>query len=144
MKLYFQYLLFLFIVIGCAQKINGFTVNNSCVLFDSNKPCWCPNEKVKKSYRINEANACKADKLSGIKINAQKIEQYVLLNDLSIEEEQDFKTRAENNELTIEELKILDAIIIDKQEPRGDEGPICRKRGCPYYKCFRRKNCTCC
>jgi hypothetical protein len=139
MKLMLQFLLIFFMSIDCQISIN-----KTCAFFDPNKPSWCPNIQTRNNFRLNEANACSRDNLSGVKFNKNKIEQYVQLNDLSEEEEQDFRIRAENNELTIEELKILDGIILEKQSINNDNGVICRKRGCPYYKCYRRKNCTCC
>jgi hypothetical protein len=144
MKWFFKYLFFLFIIIECQQKGRDFSRNNTCILFDPNKPCWSPNGPTKNKFKINEANTCRPDNLPKNNYDLEKIEQYVLLNDLSVEEEQDFKDRAENNELTIEELKILDAIILDKPQQKSNDGPICRKKGCPYYKCYRKRNCTCC
>jgi hypothetical protein len=142
MTAYIKYVLFVIII--CQSKILGFATNNSCAFFDPNKPCWCPSGQTRSSFRINEANACRGENLPKTNFDEQKIEQYVQFNDLSVEEEEDFKDRANNNELTVEELKILDSILIDKQQPKVDEGPICRKKGCPYYKCYRKKNCTCC
>ena len=144
MKAYFQYLLFLFMFSTCQQNVNSFSCNKSANIFDPNKPCWCPKPIAKIKRKLIEANSCQNRRVLQPNLSPAKIDQYVIFNDLSKEEEQDFIDRSRRGELTIEELEILDGIIIDKQQPRSDEGPVCRKRGCPYYKCYRKKNCTCC
>jgi hypothetical protein len=74
----------------------------------------------------------------------KKITEYAYRYDLSPEVEADMKSRAGYNELMVEEMQILDQIYIDDIPAPIDEPMVCRKRGCPYYKCYRKKNCTCC
>ena len=74
----------------------------------------------------------------------KKITEYAYRYDLGPEEEEDMKTRAGYDELMVEEMQILDEINVDDTIIPKIEPVVCRKRGCPYYKCYRKKNCTCC
>ena len=74
----------------------------------------------------------------------KKITEYAYRYNLSPEDEADMKSRAGYNELMVEEMYILDQIYVDNIPQESVEPVVCRKRGCPYYKCYRKKNCTCC
>jgi hypothetical protein len=74
----------------------------------------------------------------------KKITEYAYRYDLGPEAEEDMKIRAGYDELMVEEMQILDEINVDDTVIPKVEPVVCRKRGCPYYKCYRKKNCTCC
>ena len=99
-----------------------------------------PSKPITKNCQQN--NSCPQNTISTEM--DKKITEYAYRYNLGPEEEEDMKTRAGYVELMVEEMQILDEINVDDTIIPKAETVICRKRGCPYYKCYRKKNCTCC
>jgi hypothetical protein len=124
----------------CAPPFYRPVLQRNCGQSNLNHRVSNSNQPMPKMCR--QKNGCPQNTISNEM--DKKITEYAYRYDLGPEAEEDMKMRAGYDELMVEEMQILDEINVDDTVIPKVEPVVCRKRGCPYYKCYRKKNCTCC